>query len=71
MHYPETQGHQGIDGPSGEAGKDELEEVLHVKVLDGILKNRSYLTAARLARKTLKRPRTIGFLGCHALPSIL
>ncbi len=32
VHHPETQGYQGVNGPAGEAGKNELEEVLHYKV---------------------------------------
>ena len=28
VDHPETQGHQGIDRPSGQAGEDELDQVL-------------------------------------------
>ena len=30
VDHPEAQGHQGIDRPSGQAGEDELDEVLEV-----------------------------------------
>ena len=36
VHHPEAQGHQGIDGPTGQTGKDELHQVLqaaHVSFL--------------------------------------
>ena len=28
VHHPEAQGHQGVDGPSGQTGEDELDQVV-------------------------------------------